>query len=29
VDPDVMIGPLAFSGARARAGRGIQRLLFR
>ncbi len=29
VDPDVMIGPLAFSGTRARAGRGIQRLLFR
>ena len=29
VDPDVMIGPLAFSGARARASRGVQRLLFR
>ncbi len=28
-DPDVMIGPLAFSAARARAGRGVQRLLFR
>jgi fatty acid desaturase len=29
VDPDVMIGPLAFSGTRAQAGRGVQRLLFR
>ncbi len=29
VDPDVMIGPLAFSGTRARAGRGVQRILFR
>jgi fatty acid desaturase len=29
VDPDIMIGPLAFSGARAQAGRGMQRLLFR
>jgi fatty acid desaturase len=29
VDPDVMIGPLAFSSTRARAGRGVQRLLFR
>ena len=29
VDPDIMIGPLAFSSARARAGRGVQRLLFR
>jgi len=28
-DPDIMIGVLAFSGARARAGRGIQRLFFR
>jgi fatty acid desaturase len=28
-DPDIMIGVLAFSGARARAGRGIQRLIFR
>jgi fatty acid desaturase len=28
-DPDVMIGVLAFSAARARAGRGIQRLIFR
>ena len=28
-DPDVMIGPLAFSGTRAQAGRGVQRLLFR
>ncbi len=28
-DPDIMIGPLAFSGARAQAGRGMQRLLFR
>jgi fatty acid desaturase len=28
-DPDIMIGVLAFSGARARAGRGIQRLMFR
>jgi fatty acid desaturase len=29
VDPDVMIGPLAFSSTRAQAGRGVQRLLFR
>ena len=29
LDPDVMIGPLAFSGARAQAGRGVQRFLFR
>ena len=29
VDPDVMIGPLAFSGTRAQAGRGVQRFLFR
>jgi fatty acid desaturase len=29
VDPDIMIGPLAFSGRRAQAGRGVQRLLFR
>jgi fatty acid desaturase len=29
VDPDVMIGPLAFSGTRARAGRRVQRILFR
>ena len=29
VDPDVMIGPLAFSGTRAQAGRGVQRILFR
>lgn len=29
MDPDVMIGPLAFSGTRAQAGRGVQRLLFR
>jgi fatty acid desaturase len=29
VDPDVMIGPLAFSGDRARAGRGVQRFFFR
>jgi fatty acid desaturase len=28
-DPDIMISVLAFSGARARAGRGIQRLIFR
>jgi fatty acid desaturase len=28
-DPDIMIGVLAFSGARARAGRGVQRLIFR
>ena len=28
-DPDIMIGVLAFSAARARAGRGIQRLIFR
>jgi fatty acid desaturase len=28
-DPDVMIGPLAFSGARAQSGRGVQRFLFR
>jgi fatty acid desaturase len=28
-DPDIMIGPLAFSATRAQAGRGIQRLLFR
>jgi fatty acid desaturase len=28
-DPDIMIGVLAFSADRARAGRGIQRLLFR
>ena len=28
-DPDVMLGVLAFSGGRARAGRGIQRLIFR
>jgi fatty acid desaturase len=28
-DPDIMIGVLAFSAARARAGRGIQRLFFR
>ena len=28
-DPDVMIGPLAFSGTRAQSGRGVQRLLFR
>jgi fatty acid desaturase len=28
-DPDIMIGVLAFSTGRARAGRGIQRLLFR
>jgi fatty acid desaturase len=28
-DPDVMIGPLAFSATRAQAGRGVQRLLFR
>jgi len=28
-DPDIMISVLAFSGARAQAGRGIQRLLFR
>jgi len=29
MDPDVMIGPLAFSSARAQASRGVQRLLFR
>ena len=28
-DPDIMIGVLAFSAARVRTGRGIQRLLFR
>jgi fatty acid desaturase len=28
-DPDIMIGVLAFSGGRARASRGIQRLVFR
>jgi fatty acid desaturase len=28
-DPDIMIGVLAFSAARARAARGIQRLIFR
>jgi fatty acid desaturase len=28
-DPDIMIGALAFSGGRARASRGIQRLVFR
>jgi fatty acid desaturase len=28
-DPDIMIGMLAFTGSRARASRGIQRLLFR
>jgi fatty acid desaturase len=28
-DPDIMISVLAFSGARARASRGIQRLVFR
>jgi fatty acid desaturase len=28
-DPDIMIGVLAFTGARARTGRGIQRLIFR
>ena len=28
-DPDIMIGVLAFTGARARAARGIQRLIFR
>jgi fatty acid desaturase len=28
-DPDVMSGVLAFSAGRARAGRGVQRLLFR
>ena len=28
-DPDIMIGVLAFSGARARTGRGVQRLIFR
>ena len=28
-DPDVMISALAFSAARARAGRGVQRLIFR
>ncbi|HEY0718822.1 MAG TPA: acyl-CoA desaturase [Streptosporangiaceae bacterium] len=29
VDPDVMIGPLAFSSGRAQAGRGVQRFFFR
>jgi fatty acid desaturase len=28
-DPDIMLSVLAFSGARARAGQGIQRLIFR
>jgi fatty acid desaturase len=28
-DPDIMISVLAFSGARARAGHGVQRLIFR
>jgi fatty acid desaturase len=28
-DPDIMISVLAFSGAEARAGRGVQRLIFR
>jgi fatty acid desaturase len=28
-DPDIAIGVLAFSAARARAGRGVQRLVFR
>jgi fatty acid desaturase len=28
-DPDIMIGVLAFTGARARTGRGVQRLFFR
>ena len=28
-DPDIMISALAFSGARAEAGRGVQRLIFR
>ena len=28
-DPDVMISVLAFSGSRARASRGVQRLAFR
>jgi hypothetical protein len=28
-DPDIMISVLAFSGSRARASRGIQRLAFR
>jgi fatty acid desaturase len=28
-DPDIMLGVLALSAARARAGRGIQRLIFR
>ncbi len=28
-DPDIMIGVLAFTAARARAGRGIRRLIFR
>jgi fatty acid desaturase len=28
-DPDIMIGVLAFSGPRARAARGVQRLMFR
>ena len=28
-DPDIMLGVLAFSGARARAARGVQRLIFR
>jgi fatty acid desaturase len=29
LDPDVMIGPLAFSSTRAQAGRGVQRFSFR
>jgi fatty acid desaturase len=29
VDPDIMIGVLAFSGGRARASSGLQRLIFR
>jgi fatty acid desaturase len=29
VDPDIMLSVLAFSGGRARASRGIQRLIFR
>jgi fatty acid desaturase len=28
-DPDIMIGVLAFSAAKARAGQGVQRLIFR
>jgi fatty acid desaturase len=28
-DPDIMISVLAFTGARARAGRGVKRLIFR